>query len=55
MAEEILEFNIHSRFILTLSRLAMLTGKNPFIFEGTPKNTHRIKQYLLRPMPRAYR
>jgi hypothetical protein len=35
--EEILEFKNRSWFILALSRLAMLSGKNPFIFEGTPK------------------
>ncbi|WP_243108047.1 PD-(D/E)XK nuclease family protein [Clostridium sp. JN-9] len=37
MGEEILEFKNRSWVILALSRLAMLTGKNPFIFEGTPK------------------
>lgn len=35
--EEILEFKNRSWFILALRRLAILTGKNTFIFEGTPK------------------
>lgn len=33
--EEILEFKNRSWFILALSRLAILSEKNPFIFEGT--------------------
>ena len=36
-AEEILKFKNRSWFILALSRLVILSGKNPFIFEGTPK------------------
>lgn len=36
-ASEILEFHNRSWFILALSRLAILSGKNPFIFQGTPR------------------
>lgn len=35
--EEILEYKNRAWFIMALSRLALLTGNNPFIFQGEPK------------------
>lgn len=40
--EEILEPKNRTWFILALSRLAMLTGGNPFIFQGKPQKLHII-------------
>lgn len=42
MGKEILDFKNRLWFILALSRLAILTGKNMFIFEGTPKKIRII-------------
>lgn len=44
--EEILEFKNRSWFILALSRLAVLTGKNPFIFEGTPQKMRIVSNNI---------
>lgn len=51
--EEILEYKNRAWFILALGRLALLCGKNPFIFEGTPREIHIISNnigYELFPM-----
>lgn len=44
--EEILEFKNRSWFILALSRLAILSEKNPFIFEGTPKKVRIVSNNI---------
>lgn len=44
--EEIPEFKNRAWFILALSRLAMLSGKNPFIFEGTPKKVRIVSNNI---------
>lgn len=44
--EEILEFKNRSWFILALSRLAILSGENPFIFEGEPKTIHIVSNNI---------
>jgi hypothetical protein len=44
--EEILEFKNRSWFILALSRLAILSGENPFIFEGKPKTIHIVSNNI---------
>lgn len=44
--EEILTFKNRSWFILALSRLAILTGRDPFIFEGEPKTIHILSNNL---------
>ena len=49
--EKIPEFKNRAWFILALSRLAMLSGKNPFIFEGTPKKSVLCLTILLWSMP----
>jgi len=52
--EEILEFKNRSWFVLALSRLAMIAGENPFIFEGTPRKIRIVSNnvcYGLCPEP----
>lgn len=44
--EEILEFRNRSWFILALERLAMLTGENPFIFEGIPNKIRIVSNNI---------
>lgn len=44
--EEILEFKNRSWFILALSRLAILSGENPFMFEGKPKTIHIVSNNI---------
>lgn len=45
-AEEVLEPQNRTWFILALSRMAMLTGENPFIFSGQPKQLHIISNNI---------
>lgn len=45
-AEEILEIENRTWFILALSRLAMLTGENPFIFRGQPKQLRVVSNNI---------
>ena len=45
-AEEVLEPQNRTWFILALSRLAMLTGENPFIFSGQPKQLRIISNNI---------
>lgn len=52
--EEILEPQNRTWFILALSRLALLTGDNPFIFRGKPQKIRIISNricYGLQPKP----
>lgn len=44
--EEILAFENRSWFILALSRLAILTGENPFIFQGKPQKLHIVSNNI---------
>lgn len=51
--EEILEENNREWFILALSRLALLSGENPFIFQGTLKKMRIISNNICYgPMPK---
>lgn len=51
-AEEILETKNRTWFILVLSRLAMLTGENPFIFSGQPKQLRIVSNNIgFAPLP----
>ena len=43
---EILEFENRSWFILALSRLALLSGDNPFIFQGIPKKIRIVSNSI---------
>ena len=45
-ATSILEFENRSWFILALSRLAVLSGENPFIFKGKPKKVRIVSNRL---------
>lgn len=47
MAEEVLESENGLWFILALSRLAILTGKNPFIFQGIPERIHIVSNNII--------
>lgn len=50
--EEILKFENRTWFILALSRLALLSGENPFIFQGSPKKIQIISNRICYgPMP----
>lgn len=50
--EEILEHKNRAWFILALSRLAMLTGDNPFIFQGEPQKIRIVSNNICyEPMP----
>lgn len=44
--EEILEPKNRTWFILALSRLALLTGNNPFIFQGKPHKIHIVSNNI---------
>lgn len=44
--EEILETKNRTWFILALSRLALLTGNNPFIFQGKPQRIHIVSNNI---------
>lgn len=44
-AEEIMEFENISWFLIALSRLAVLSGKDSFVFEGIPKNISLVSNY----------
>ena len=44
--EEILESKNRTWFILALSRLALLTGNNPFIFQGKPQRIHIVSNNI---------
>lgn len=44
--KQILELNNRVWFILALSRLALLTGENPFIFDGIPKKVRIISNSI---------
>lgn len=44
--EDILEFRNRSWFILALSRLALLTGGNPFIFDGIPEKMRIVSNNI---------
>lgn len=52
--EEILESNNRAWFILALSRLALLSGDNPFIFKGTLKKMRIVSNNVCYgPMPES--
>lgn len=44
--EEILEYKNRAWFILALSRLALLSGDNPFIFRGDPKKIRIVSNNI---------
>ena len=51
-ATEILEYKNRAWFILALSRLALLSGENPFIFQGTLKKMRIVSNNICYgPMP----